>query len=266
MILQRIEGQRFSRVLRLWRGYPVVLLGGGPSLTLEQFARVRAAREADAVRVIAVNDAYLLAPWADVHYAADSKWHTWHATGIDKQKLGLTAAQVRERWAQFKGQKCGIESAAPYLADDVHMLRTTNGLGLSVDPEILGTGRLDGFQGHGGFQAFNLARLADGKTIILLGFDGRPNPAGETNFHGEHPLPTPSVVWGYIRQSFSCVENELKAAGVRVLNCSPGSAIDTFPKVALEEALAGLDSIALYSCGRGCAHHDEADALRCASA
>lgn len=239
MILERIAGERFSRVLPLWGDLPVVVLGGGPSLTPDQFELVRAARAADAVRVIAVNDAYLLAPWADVCYAADAKWFVWHTNGIDKPGLGLTAAQVRECWATFAGQKCGVESADPYHPDDVHILRIAHGAqGLSNDPKAIATGRQDGCAGHGGFQGLNLATLAGGKVILLAGFDGRPDAMGKTHFHGDHPLPTPDAIWDYIRRSFTCVENDLKARGIRVLNCSLQSAIDTFPKVSLDEALS----------------------------
>lgn len=237
MILERIDGP-FSRVLPLWCDFPVVLLGGGPSLTPAQFDLVRAARASDAVRVIAINDAYLLAPWADVHYAADSKWHTWHGVGIPKPKLGLSAPAVRERWAAFPGQKCGLETAQPYLPDDVHMLRVapwSHERGLSRDPGTLATGRHDGYTGHSGFQALNLATLAGAKDIILLGYDAR-----EGHFHGGHPIPTPADVWDHIRRSFSCIERELNDDGVRVLNCSPGTSIDTFPKPNLDDALSDL--------------------------
>lgn len=239
MILQRIDGERFSRVLPLWGGYTVVLLGGGPSFTDEQLSLVRDARAADEVRVIAINDAYLRAPWADVCYAADSKWHTWHGAGVAKPKLGLTAAEVRERWASFRGQKCGIDTAEPYLPDNVHMLRVAphDIRGLSTDPLVLATGRHDGYAGHGGFQALNLATLSATKRILLVGFDGRPDGRGATHWHGEHAVPTPADVWPHIQRSFSCAENQLVAAGVRVINCSPKTAIDTFTKVDLADAL-----------------------------
>lgn len=238
MILERVAGGRFSRVLPLWSDYPVVLLGGGPSLTVEQFEMVRAAREDDAVRVIAINDSYLLAPWADVVYFADAKWVTWHAAGVAKPKLGLAAEEVRGRWINFRGQKCGIQSAEPYHPADVHVLRIANvHQCLSRDPGALATGRQDGYSGHSGFQALNLATLAGGKTHILLGFDGRPGADGRTHFHGAHAVQTPAEVWPYIARSFSCIENELKAAGIRVINCSPWSGIDSFPKMGLHAAL-----------------------------
>ncbi|HSW83550.1 MAG TPA: hypothetical protein VLH12_08750 [Usitatibacter sp.] len=238
MILDRIAGERFSMVRPLWSGHPVVILGGGPSLTAEQFALVKAARAANAVRVIAINDSFLPAPWADVCYAADAKWFRWMQTGIAKPALGLGAAAVRERWAAFPGEKCGIE-AAGHLPDDVHVLRVSHLTGaLSRDAGALSTGRQDGYAGHSGFQALNLATLAGATTILLLGYDGGPNAHGQTHFHGDHAIPTPADVWPFIARSFSCIENELKAAGVLVINCSPVSAIGSFEKVALADALA----------------------------
>jgi hypothetical protein len=235
MILRRIDGSRFSEVASLWGGLTAVILGGGPSLAREQVEMVRGAREAGTVRVIAVNDSYLLAPWADVQYAADEHWRKWHADGIDKPLLGLTAQDVRERWAGFPGQKGGIQSQYPCQDDAVHLLRNRDfpaiTIGLSMDPGALVTGR------NSGFQALNLAILAGAKRVILLGFDGKPNAEGREHFHGGHPKPTPAAAYPLYRQAMSAAENAIKAAGVTVLNCSPGSAIDSFPKADLEDAL-----------------------------
>lgn len=240
MILERVAGEGRSRVRPLWSGFPVVILGCGPSLTQDQIDHVREARAADAVRVIAVNDSYLVADFADIVYFADAKWIGWHSHGVAKPKLGLSGSDVRSLWDGFAGQKCGIETAEPYLPVHVHVLRVapwTPERGLSTDPGAIATGRHDGYMGHSGFQALNLATLSGSKNIILLAYDGRPGTDGRTHFHGSHPSPTPEDVWNHIRRSFSCVENELKAAGVRVVNCSPNSSIDSFEKVSLSEAL-----------------------------
>lgn len=234
MILRRIDGSRFSEVLPAWREKRAFIIACGPSLTLEQVALVEAHR--GAAGVIAVNDAYLVAPWADVHYAADSHWHKWHTEGIAKPTLGLFAADVRELWASFRGQKCTIQNSGSNVTDDaVHMLKNrdhpVHGLGLSLDPHYLVTGR------NSGFQALNLAVLAGAKEIILLGFDGAPNAAGKDHFHGGHPRPTPPAAYPLYRQAMSAAEGSLKEAGVEVINCTPGSQIDSFPKRALEEVL-----------------------------
>lgn len=238
MILERIAGSRFSRVVRAWEGQTAVILGGGPSLTGYQIDAVWAAHARGLVRCVAVNDAYLLAAFADVHYAADSHWHQWHTDGIAKPKLGFTAAHVRERWAGFAGQKCTIENSGANVTDAaVHRLRNKHGptmhaMGLSDDPEALITGH------NSGFQAMNLAVLAGAETIILLGFDGAPAEDGETHFHGGHPRPTPTDAYPLYRQSMTAARSGLRAAGVRVVNCSPGSKIDAFERGVLEDMLA----------------------------
>lgn len=233
MILRRNESDRFSTVAREWEGQTAVLFGGGPSLTQEQVELVRAAGR---VKCVAVNDAYLWADFADVCYFADAKFFRWQQEGVAKPALGLTEEQVRERWAEFPGQKCSIENSMAYIDDPaVYLLRNAHfpyhGTGLSLDPGRVVTGR------NSGFQALNLAILAGAKRIILLGFDGRPNAEGKTHFFGEHPTPTPAAVWQEIQKAFSAAESAIEAAGVRVVNCSPGSFIDSFPKMALQDAM-----------------------------
>jgi hypothetical protein len=237
VILRRLPDSRFSVVERKWEGETAVILGGGPSLTFLQIEKVHTAHLAGKVRCIAVNDTYLWAPWADVSYFADAQFWGWHSAGIDKPLLGLRAEHVRKRFAAFAGEKCSIGVVGNRLEDikiedeAVHVLKNnrTTYQELSLDPQYLATA-----QGkNGGFQALNLAVLAGAKEIILLGFDGKPG-----HFHGGHPKPTPDHFYDAMRKGFSCAENAIKEAGIRVLNCSPGSALDNFPKMAIEEALA----------------------------
>lgn len=253
MILQRHKADRFSTVLRKWEGQTVVLIAGGASVTPEQVEFVRQHHydrpltdhleyggPNGTVRTVVVNDAYLLAPWADVLYAADSRWWDWHAKGIAKPKLNLTADQVRERFEAFQGERCSIQYSGSNIKDDrVHLLKNMtfplpdHSLGLSLDPERLVTGR------NSGFQAINLIVLAGAKRILLLGIDGRLNEKDESHFHGGHPSPTPwSLFFEQMRKTFAAAETPLKEAGVEVLNCSPGTAIDHFRKISLERALS----------------------------
>lgn len=239
MILERIRGERFSRVLRLWDGMTVALLGGGPSLTPEQFALVGEARKADRVRVIAINDSYLLAPWADLHYAADAKWHAWHRAGIDKPALRLSAAEVRGRWLAFAGEKCAIQASGGLTVDEsVHVLRNRDfprhGDALSRDPGALATGR------NSGFQALNLAILAGATKVLLLGYDAKSGADGAPHWHGDHPNPSPPAAYAEFKRAFSAAQRDIEDLGVRVVNCSMASAIDTFEKVPLELALEEL--------------------------
>jgi len=215
VILKKNAADRFSTVLRSWEGETVVLIGGGWSLTREQVELVGQARDRGLVKVGAVNDAYLWAPWADVHYAADAKWHAWHSQGIDKPAIGLKADQVRQLWTSFAGEKCTIQNSGGEVADPaVHVMRNRAGpglhsVGLSLDPAYLVTGH------NSGFQLINLVVLAGAKRIILLGYDGAQNAkTGATHFHGSHPTPTYVGSYEYYRRAFTTAERPLQQAGV----------------------------------------------------
>lgn len=241
MILERLEKGRYSRVLPLWRGRTVVILGGGPSLLGAHFKAVRRARQADRIRAIAVNDSYLHAPWADVDYAADVKWHRWQMAGMPKPELNLTAEEVAARWRRFAGQKCSIEPAAKHVPVAVHILRNrearmAHGCKISTDPQFLFTGF------HGGFQALNIAVLAGARTVLLLGFDARRGPNGEAHWHGDHPTQAANSEANYARMIESFDEAAPDLAGVLVINCSMESAITAFPKQAFESALTEFAS------------------------
>lgn len=236
MILRRLPESRFSEVLQNWKGATVVILGGGPSLTLDHVRSVEVAHKLERVKCIVVNDAYLIAPWADVHYAADSHWHAWHTAGVPKPVLKMTADDVRSRWTSFAGQKCTIENSGANVKDEsVHMLRNkhgtgTHGPGLSVDSRSLVTGR------SSGFQSINLSVLAGASLILLLGFDAREG-SDKTHFHGGHPRPLPVQVHEVWRRHFTAAQGEIKAAGARVINCSPGTAITAFEIGNLDQIL-----------------------------
>lgn len=234
MILERIPESRYSRVLRAWEGEAVAILAGGSSLTLKQFEITERAHAEGRLRVIAINDSYLRAPYADVHYAADAKWHAWHNAGIDKPAIGLTAAEVREKWAAFKGQKCALQGCGE-PGNEVHLLKNAAhpynpAIGdISKDPTKLYPGR------NSGFQAINLALLAGAKTLLLLGYDAKKPDTGASHWHGEHPKENTPPVYEEMRRVFSKAERELVSMA-RIINCSPTSELG-FEKIPLELAV-----------------------------
>jgi hypothetical protein len=217
---------RFSYVSPDWAGQRVVIIGGGPSLIKAQVDMARASGS----RIIAVNDAYLLAPDADICYFADSEWWRWHTEGLARP--GLNASQVAERFRDFKGQKCSIQSSGMNVTDpNVHLLRNAGTNGVITDASAIRDGR------HGGVHAVNIATLSGSKLHILIGFDARDPQGKPTHWFGDHPKREPTVSFQMYRQNFTAIENLLKSAGVRVINASPNSAIESFQKLPLDEAL-----------------------------
>ena len=76
---------------------PVVVAATGPSLTPAVAAEVRRARwPLEKCRVVAVNDAYRLLPYADILYACDERWWEVHIGDVRKSFYG-------ERWSSHEG-------------------------------------------------------------------------------------------------------------------------------------------------------------------
>ena len=212
---------RFSEVQAdAWRDSAAVCIAGGPSLTESQVGAVRAAHEKGACRVIAVNDAYRLAPFADLLFFADSKWWEWH--------------REKPEFKAFAGQKCTIQSTGAMVGDDeIHMLRNGGREGISRDSAELRTG------GNSGHCALNIAAMAGAAHIALLGYDARQGENRKKHWFGDHPdgtAPTYREMIALMRTTAA----PLAERGIEVLNASPGSALDCFPRATIEEFLARL--------------------------
>lgn len=195
-------------VPRLWPGEVFIALGGGPSLTQQDvdFCRNKA-------RVIAISDAYRLAPWADVLHSSDSKWWDEHKGVPSFSGLKFSVDKKADRWG-------------------VQALGRANQHGLELNPSSIVTG------GNSGMQAVNLAVHLGAIRILLLGYDMQA--AGKkTHWFGKHP-PQLERLSSYdsFRTAFATMVQPLKKAGVDVVNCSRSTALTCFRQMPLEEALA----------------------------
>lgn len=207
-------------------------IGGGPSVSAEAIDVIRESGS----RVIAVNDAYLIAPFADICYFADFDWWKWHTEGLKKSWpwVSFTAAEVRNRFASFSGQKVTIDGTGMRVSDaNVFMLHNDdeNGHeGLSERPNGVKTGS------NGGYQAVNIATLAGAKRILLLGYDMRFS-GKRSHSHNGHPAKTPEASYARYARRFSSMLPQLGKLGVSVINCTPGSLIQCFPFSTIEKEL-----------------------------
>jgi hypothetical protein len=162
--------------------------------------------------VIAVNNCFRIAPWADLLYACDGAW-----------------------WRQYVDAKdfAGLKVTQDPSVEGILRVPSEDGEGLSLDPLRIHQG------GNSGYQAINLAVLLGVREIILLGFDLHA-PGRRRHWHPDHPIgmnnPDTSNFEGWLKR-FDELPPDLERAGVRVINCSPGSALKVFPSSALEDAL-----------------------------
>ena len=197
----------YATVPRKWPDSTIVCIGGGPSLTQEDVEAVRGRVDA----VIAINDAYRLAPWADVLYACDERWWTWHK-GV-KSFAGL----------KYSLQKSSLKWRG------VQVLQNTGPIGLERKPNGLKTGK------NSGYQAMNLAFHLGAKRILLLGYDMQV-AIGKSHWFGSHPGGGPPPVQSF-RGMFRQIVGPLEKEGVSVVNCSRETALDCFTRLPLTQAL-----------------------------
>lgn len=204
------------KVPRLWPGETCYILGGGPSLNLVDLDKLAAH---PGRRVIAVNCAYRVAPWADVMFYGDSTW----------------LKTERERLRSFAGLKittCPAHENEP----GIHVVtKKTGPRGILWDPHVVA------WNLSSGSCAINLAVHFGVSRIVLFGFDMHRSPEGDNNFHRWYP-PRDSQHNPYRRflQAFERIAADLASHRIAVLNACPGSSISHWPIVSPDDLGFGL--------------------------
>lgn len=203
---------------RLWPESTIACVATGPSLTESDCKYLRGK-----VPVIAVNDAHLLAPWADVLYSSDRQW--WpHHKGVPK----------------FQGLKYSVGSGMGkrnpfHHYPEITVLRNTGWTGLELDPSGLKTGK------NSGYAALNLAVHLGATRVILLGYN-LSHLHGRAHFFGNHhpSLQQTTALYPNFRRAFDTLVEPLKAAGVTVINCTKQTSLQAFPLGDLREVLEAV--------------------------
>lgn len=147
------------------------------------------------------------APRADLLYACDDDWWFHHR--------GVPRFEGTEKWTQ---------SAMAALQFGLRFVPSVDAPGISLDPSRIHQG------GNSGFQALNLAVLLGARRVVLYGFDMR-RVDGQLHWFGEHP-PNVRRDMDFARciRAFEVAAPQIKAAGVYVLNATPGSALRCFDR------------------------------------
>ena len=206
-------------VPRLWEAETAFILAGGPSLAGQGAERL------EGRRVIAVNSSYIAHPFADYLFAADRRWLHKHTAAIEKPWRGrvVTVTKAIGEWDGL----LYLRMVAPPVAGK------PGGVAISTDPRTVALRRTS-LQG-----AMNLAVLLGARRLVLLGADGGgADKEGRTHHHPKHEWPQKVGCWKEQRWDLSTTVQPLRDLGVEVLNASPGSHLDLWPIVTLDDVLA----------------------------
>ena len=221
-----------------FKGETAVLIATGPSITQEQLDIVQKAQEDGKCKVITVNNAYQVAPWTDAHISCNDDWWQYYWPR-DQVLRELPCAKYT--WYSNVAENYNITYIKAIVKD-----------GLSTDPRILHIN-------HGsGPMAINLALHYGVKKLLLIGhdmkfakdYDGAKKEAGSKrrHFFGEYPeklrhwpsvkvgLTKPGVMDGLI-EAYDTMVPQLSSVGMEIINCTPGTALTSFPVSTLENEL-----------------------------
>jgi hypothetical protein len=193
----------------------------GPSLVQEDVDALQGR-----VRVLAINDAYRMAPWADALYAADlTWWHVHHPLAkVDFEGRMYTIETKKDRTnprigAQLYGLKVYKQEADRDLYHN----------GLSNEPGVLRLGGLSGYQG------INLVKHWGATVVLLLGYDLQ-RTGGKSHYFGDHQKGlTICRNYGKYIENFETLRQGNH--GLQIINCSRETALECFERMTIHEAL-----------------------------
>jgi hypothetical protein len=186
--------------------HTAICIASGPSLTPADVEYCRGKG-----RVYVVKEGHLLAPWADVLYAADDDW--W-------DKFKGVPEFAGERWTVSE------DAAKKYK---LHFIGGKSSIPWSDSPGVIATG------GNSGFQIMNMAVLDGAERVILLGYDMGYAPGTDKHWWDKaHPRKSRSSNYeGWLKS----MNKAAPLINVPVLNASVHSAITCFPRVNLRDVL-----------------------------
>lgn len=221
---------------REFEGETAVLIATGPSVSQKQVNFVYEKQQAGKCKVITINNAYQVLPSTNVHISCNDDWWTYYWSR-DQALRELSCAKYT--WYKAIANQLDITYIKAVVKD-----------GLSEDPRIIHIN-------HGsGPMAINLALHYGVKRLLLIGHDmkfaanynGKRKKAGSSSRHyfGEYPKKLqhwPSVKVGKtgtlngLITAYDTMVPQIPDLGMEVINCTPKSALTTFPLSTLEKEL-----------------------------
>lgn len=244
MLHSELPADAFANAPRVW------IVAGGPSLRDFDFEQLRGEV------VIGANRAFER-PHVGMFASQDDRFYKW----VNEGALG---DDTKAAWIAFPGYKVYVlkEDASTPFPELIHTVyRTSNRH--AFPPSITGG---FGATNNSGYAALMLAWALGAREIRLLGFDMQGRDGKQEWNHDGYPLVQAENVYQTFVEYFRRAAPALAAAGVTVINHSPDSALDCFPKATLEDAYTALQSkperplVCCYAT-RGTAYEAEAAAM-----
>lgn len=168
--------------------------------------------------VIGTNIAFMLGDWVSVLYFCDARFFfTFRNEILQFRNLKVTCVGH-------------ITNEVQHLTTNIKRLKRDYKSGLSSSPDTIN------WNWNSGGAAINFAVSAGAKRILLLGYDMK-EVDGATHWHGKYPSKTHRAGFRMFMKHYPVIAEDAKKRKVEILNVSPDSALDVFPKVSLKDVL-----------------------------
>lgn len=196
-----------------WRGQCAAIVACGPSISHTDLSVLK-----DRIHVIAIKEIVDKCPWSDAVYGCDAAW--WmHRKGLPSFS-GLKFFHGQQASSQGRSMiKVEIE-----MGKDEMLVET---------PLTIGNG------GCSGFQALNLAVQFGATDVIVVGYD--LHARGGVHWYGRNKWPNAGNPmqsnFNRWNKGFMSARKSLEKLGVAVVNSSPESQLEAFPKKSLPEIM-----------------------------
>lgn len=228
------------RIAPFFAGKRAVILGTGPGLTSDVVDIVRSYRRAhDDVRVFGINNTFMLPLFIDVFFACNPEW--WdHYANHERMQQRFESGIDMWTWDPSTAARHGIKWIPGFWSGGKR-----NVTSLSADPDFI-------HYGHGsGYEVLGIAYHYGCREFILCGYDlrygsgydpARRKTGGPRHFFGEYPPELehwprvgPNGEMTGLLDCYRTIDTE--ALGLRIINTTPGTALDFFEVADLEKAL-----------------------------
>lgn len=230
---------------REWVNDTAVIFGGGPSLRPED-VEVAIRR---GWRRIAVNNAYILDPAADVLVWGDKRWYEWNRFDLHRHtgpyKITWQEVQPVRGCKYHLLRHAGMPPTVRHLLNDLRLFSEAAQLRRTMDA-LLRHGRSLLADDPGtiaatntGQGAINVAYHFGAKRIILTGFDMQTLRVGKKVVHNWHNLHrrdiNPDRYQAVFAPAIQAVATLLREKGIEIVNCTPNSKLPGVPILRLED-------------------------------
>jgi hypothetical protein len=206
---------------------PTFIIAGGPSISDMLLAPLRGRQ------LVTVNMSYKLFPDSTVHFSCDNTWIQKNAADFEATWKGRYKAFCHFQW---KGdRRNGPLGMVVYDHDRIAI----GPKGRAYHDKGFCT-KLNALRGNNsGGMAINLAWHLGARLAILLGFDMKMK-GDQMHWYKEAPrsiVGNRTTFTNIFIPVLNSVRTEAEAAGLRIVNCTPDSALTCFERGALEDYL-----------------------------